>query len=181
MDFNIGVFYLTCRVSCLYYNKNMITLAIPGRDTLEIRHLVCDVNGTLACDGRLISGVKESLEKLANLVEIHLVTADTLGKQAEIETSLKGIISRSILLSPGGEAEQKLEYIQKLDVSYVAAVGQGTNDRLMLKGAALGICVLSPEGTALETMLSADVVVPDILAAFQLLLNPSRLKATLRQ
>lgn len=159
----------------------MFTLEIPGRDTLEIRHLVCDVNGTLARDGRLLPGVKESLEKLNDLVEIHLLTADTLGKQAEIESTLQGIISSSTRLIPGGEAEQKAEYVQKLGAPYVAAIGQGTNDRLMMKSAALGICVLSTEGTAVETLLNADVVVPDILAALDLFLHPTRLKATLRQ
>ena len=159
----------------------MFTLAIPGRDTLEIQQLVCDVNGTLACDGVLIPGVKESLQKLSALVEIHLLTADTLGKQAEIEVALQGIISCSTRLTPGGEAEQKAEYVQKLGASGVAVIGQGTNDRLMMKTAALGICILSPEGSAVETLLNAHLVMPDILSALDLFLHPSRLKATLRQ
>jgi soluble P-type ATPase len=51
----------------------------------------------------------------------------------------------------------------------------------MLKAAALGICILSPEGTAIETMLNADIVVPDIQNAFELLDKPLRLVATLRK
>ena len=90
-------------------------------------------------------------------------------------------LTSAVKLAPGGEAEQKFEYIQKLGAFETVAIGQGTNDRLMLKGAALGICVLSPEGTAVETMLSADIIVPDILSALELFLSPSRLKATLRQ
>ena len=36
----------------------------------------------------------------------------------------------------------------------------------MFKEAALGICVMSQEGAAVETLLSADMVVPNIFAAF---------------
>lgn len=159
----------------------MITFSIPGRDTLEIHHLVCDVNGTLTCDGELLPGVAPAFEELKNLVMIHLVSADTFGKLNELEKSLGGSVSKFIRLIPGSEAEQKLEYIEQLGSLSVLAIGQGTNDRLMLKGAGLGICVLSPEGSAVETLLSADIVMPDIVTALELILNPTRLKATLRQ
>ena len=33
----------------------MITVAIPGRDTIEIEHIALDYNGTIAADGKLIS------------------------------------------------------------------------------------------------------------------------------
>jgi hypothetical protein len=51
----------------------------------------------------------------------------------------------------------------------------------MLERAALGIAVLGPEGLALSCLQAADVVVPDILAALDLLLFPRRLVATLRR
>ncbi len=165
----------------MYYNKFMISCEIPGRGQLELRHLVCDVNGTLALDGTLLPGVKDRLRELSELVEIHLLTADTLGKQAEIDNSLKEIISRTVILTPGSEAEQKQGYVERLGSTAVAAIGQGANDRLMLKSAALGICVLSLEGTALETMLNAELLAPDILHALDLLLHPTRLKASLRR
>ena len=60
------------------------------------------------------------------------------------------------------------------------AVGNGRNDRLMLKEAALGIALLQAEGAAVEALLAADVVAPDILAALDLLLAPDGLIATLR-
>jgi soluble P-type ATPase len=50
----------------------------------------------------------------------------------------------------------------------------------MLKEAALGITVILEEGTALETLTSADVVCKDILSALELLSNRLRLTATLR-
>jgi soluble P-type ATPase len=51
----------------------------------------------------------------------------------------------------------------------------------MLKAAGLGICVLSIEGTAVETLLSADLVVSDIFDALHLLENPLRIVSSLRK
>jgi soluble P-type ATPase len=59
-------------------------------------------------------------------------------------------------------------------------LGNGRNDRLMLTAAALGIAVMQGEGAAVETLLAAAVAVPDIQVALGLLLNPTRLVATLR-
>lgn len=35
------------------YNIRMIEINIPGGSTLQLDHLVCDVNGTLAVDGQV--------------------------------------------------------------------------------------------------------------------------------
>ncbi|MGZ9224367.1 MAG: HAD family hydrolase, partial [Anaerolineales bacterium] len=63
----------------------------------------------------------------------------------------------------------------------VVAIGQGANDAAMLKEAALGICVMSQEGAATETILSADLMMPTITAALELLDKPLRLVASLRK
>jgi len=42
----------------------MIELNIPGRGLFELEHLVCDVNGTLAVDGKLQDGVIRGLSTL---------------------------------------------------------------------------------------------------------------------
>jgi soluble P-type ATPase len=59
-------------------------------------------------------------------------------------------------------------------------MGNGRNDALMLRRAALGVGVLGSEGAAAEILHSADIVVRDIRDGFDLLLNPLRLSATLR-
>jgi soluble P-type ATPase len=51
----------------------------------------------------------------------------------------------------------------------------------MLKEAAVGICVLSVEGTAAETILSADLVLPGIFEALELFDKPLRLVSSLRK
>jgi P-type E1-E2 ATPase len=156
----------------------MIELNIPGMGTFQLDQLVCDVNGTLAVDGKLLDGVAQRLTNLRDRLTIHLVTADTHGRQQEIDQKLN---LNAVRLQPGGEAEQKAAYVTKLGAERVIAIGQGANDALMLQTAALGICILSQEGTAVVTLQSADLVTANILSAFDLLENPIRIVATLRR
>jgi soluble P-type ATPase len=51
----------------------------------------------------------------------------------------------------------------------------------MLKLAAVGIAVLQDEGAAAVTLQAADLIVPNVCAALDLLLKPQRLIATLRR
>jgi len=162
----------------LYYNSAMIELNIPGRGTLHLEHLVCDVNGTLALDGCLLDGVGKQLGSLRDRLTVHLVTADTHGKQDLIDQQL-GL--RSVRLQPGDETAQKAAYVRQLQSERVAAIGQGANDAGMLAEACLGICVLSREGLAVETLQSADLLVPDIYAALELFDKPLRIVASLRK
>ena len=58
----------------------MIEIIIPGYGTLQIKHLVTDVNGTLAVDGQLIEGVARQINTLRDRLQIHMLTGDTHGK-----------------------------------------------------------------------------------------------------
>lgn len=156
----------------------MIELNIPGWGKVELEHLVCDVNGTLATDGQLIEGLVHTLTKLKDRLELHLLTADTHGKQYIIDQQLN---IKAHHVQPGNEAEQKATYVQKLGADKVVAIGQGANDAAMLNAARLGICVLSPEGSAIETLLAADLVATDIITALELLEKPLRIVASLHK
>lgn len=156
----------------------MIELNIPGFGILRLEHLVCDVNGTLAVDGQLAEGLPRSIRALRDRLQIHLLTADTHGKQALIDQQL-GL--QAVRIQPGNEAGQKAEYVHRLGAEQVVAIGQGANDAAMLQAAALGICILSREGSATQSVLSADILVPDIHAALELLEKPLRIVATLRK
>jgi P-type E1-E2 ATPase len=156
----------------------MIELTIPGRGIIRLRHLVCDVNGTLALDGQLIDGVERALLALRDRLELHLLTADTHGKQAEIDRRLA---VRAERVSPGDEAGAKAAFVRNLGREHVVALGNGANDAAMLYEAAIGIAVLSPEGTAAEALHAADIVAPDIARALELLERPMRLVAGLRR
>jgi soluble P-type ATPase len=140
----------------------MIEVAIPGYRTLSLEHLVLDYNGTLAVDGEPLAGVMNALKNLAQSLEVHVLTADTFGKvRSRLDTG-------------------KLDYVKALGVERTVCMGNGRNDRLMLKEAALGVAVILDEGVAVETLNSADVVCTGILSALELLTNPLRLTATLR-
>lgn len=156
----------------------MIEINIPGRGTVQLEHLVTDVNGTLAVDGQLIEGVAQRIGSLKNRLTVHMLTADTHGRQSAIDAQLD---LKAVRIQPGDESEQKADYVRRLGAERVVALGQGANDAGMLKTAVLGICVLSPEGAAGETLLAADLVMPEINAALDLLEKPLRIAASLRK
>lgn len=155
----------------------MLELPIPGFKNLHLQHLVLDYNGTLACDGRPLKGVRERVEALAADLTIHILTADTFGT---VQDRVAAWPCRVEVIPEEREAEAKVKYIQGLGAEQTVAVGNGRNDRLMLKDAVLGIAVVQTEGTAQEALLAANLVAPGILEALDLLLHPQRLKATLR-
>jgi len=155
----------------------MIEIDIPGFKTLQLEYLVLDYNGTLAVDGVLIDGIAEMMEALSTQLEIHVLTADTFGK---VKSAMAGIPCRASILPPGQQDTGKLTYVEQLGVDRAVCIGNGRNDRLMLREATLGIAVLQREGAAAQTLLAADVVASDIIDALELLTNPLRLVATLR-
>ncbi len=156
----------------------MIEIEIPGFRTFHFDHLVLDVNGTIAKDGFPIDGVKELLAELHPRLKIHLITADTHGRQEIIDKMLS---LTAIRIPVQNQAVAKLDYIQQLDADKTVTIGNGANDAAMLERSALGICVIGPEGAAIEALIKSDVVVPDIRAALELLILPQRLAATLRR
>jgi len=158
----------------------LINIKIPGRaKVLALAHLVLDFNGTIALNGILLPGVKEKLNDLSEKLEIHILTADTFGTSQEACQQING---RVVVLQQNKEcAILKKEFIEALGKEKVVSIGNGTNDTLMLKNSALGIAVLGPEGTSLKAIQSAGVIVTDINHGLDLLLNPQRLIATLRE
>jgi P-type E1-E2 ATPase len=156
----------------------MIELQIPGRGIVRLEYAVFDVNGTLAVDGVLLKGIEARIALLRGKLEVRLITADTHGRQSEIDKKLKFKADR---LEHGDERQQKANYIWQLGAQQVVAIGNGNNDVEMLKAAEIGIVVIGREGAAREAIQAADVVVFDVLDAIDLLLNPKRLIATLRR
>ncbi|EJW09844.1 hypothetical protein A33M_0939 [Rhodovulum sp. PH10] len=155
----------------------MLTIDIPGRNPLALQNLVLDYNGTIACDGALLPGVAPAVEELRQVLAVHVLTADTFGS-AGAQLAPLGVALA--LIPPGGQAEAKAAFVEKLGADTVVAIGNGANDAAMLARAALGIAVIEGEGAAGAALRAADVVVTDIRHAFDLLLKPLRLKATLR-
>ena len=156
----------------------MIEVKVPGRDPYRLQHLVLDVNGTIAIDGQLIAGVAKRLDELRRSVQVHLLTADTRGRQGAIDAQLG---MQAVRISPTDQVAQKAAFVTELGRETVCAVGNGAIDAGMLREAALAIAVLGEEGLAVEALNAADVAVPHINAGLDLLLDPLRLVATLRR
>ena len=155
----------------------MIEIEIPGNKTLKIVHLVLDYNGTIAFDGALIDGVKEALDELSQMLTVHVITADTFGS---VKKALEDIDCKLALIPLDRQDVAKQEYVKNLGCEKTVSMGNGVNDRLMLKSSALGVAVIQEEGAAFKTLASADIVCTDIKSALSLLNNPLRLIATLR-
>lgn len=152
----------------------MLRVAIPGRDALELEHLVLDVNGTLTDRGELIDGVRPRLVALGGTLTLHVLSADTYGTAEAVAAEASAAFGR---VSHGDE---KRAHVRRLGARRTAAVGNGANDAAMLAEAALGIAVVGPEGASAAALAAADVVTGSILAALDLLLEPTALAATLR-
>ena len=155
----------------------MIDIAIPGFRHLRLKHLVLDYNGTIAIDGVLIPGVPEALNDLSAELSIHVVTADTFGAAA---AQLAGLPVAMKILESGDQVLAKREYVDRLGADTVIAIGNGRNDRDMLKIATVGIALVQKEGAAAQTIGNADIVCASILEALDLLRHPGRMIATLR-
>ena len=108
---------------------------------------------------------------------MHIVTAGTFGG---VEEEVRGIPCLLKILQGADQTGQKARYVEELGAGATACIGNGRNDRAMLKLAKLGILVIQEEGAATESLLAADVVCRDIVSALQLLQRPLRLTATLR-
>lgn len=157
----------------------MLEIEVPGWKSLELAHLLLDVNGTLTLDGALLPGVAERIERLRAVVAVHLLSADTFGRLEAVAGELRVAATRLRQGEP--EAEQKAAFAARLGPESVVAVGNGANDVAMLRSSALGIAVLGPEGLSAEALAASDVVVRSVLDGLDLLLHPRRLVATLRR
>jgi soluble P-type ATPase len=155
----------------------MLEIDIPGFGLVRLEHLVTDFSGTLSVDGKLLPGVREQLNALAQQLTVHIITADTFGT---VQQEVEGIPGELKMLVPADQDIQKEEFIKKLGVDHVVAIGNGNNDRRMLGAARLGIAVMEGEGAAAAAVMAAAIVVKNITDALGLLLNPTRCKATLR-
>ncbi len=106
-----------------------------------------------------------------------MLPAPTFG---EALAERKGVRCEVHLLSGEDHDVQKEKYVRRLGAKGVIAFGNGKNDRRMLKAARIGVAVSEAEGCAVDTIIAADIHVRKALEGLDLLLNPKRLKATLR-
>ena len=154
----------------------MLTINIPGRDELNLSHLILDYNGTIAEDGEIIEGIRPRLAELSRDLSIYVITADTHGTAAK---KCEGL-PLQVLTFPTTEVGLiKAQEAKKLGGG-VITIGNGFNDIQMSDAADLSICVMGREGCCGALISHCDVVVTSIEDALDLLLIPGRVRATLR-
>ena len=156
----------------------MISISIPGWGNIEIENIVLDLNGTIAADGKIPPEVKGKINCLSDKVKIYILTADTQGTATE---EISDMHVELLKVSEKDSAEVKLRVLESLGPARTVSIGNGNNDRFILKEAALGIAVLGDEGMSVLAIKNADIVVRNILDGLDLFLKPNRLIATLRK
>ena len=157
---------------------NMISLDVPGYGVITIKNLVLDFNGTMAVDGVLVDGVEDKLKELADKLDIYVISADTYGSVGEQCSDLPVTIQK---MEKENQKEQKRKFVKSLIADVTCSIGNGNVDVFMLRESVLSIVVMGHEACSGEALKNADLLVPDIHHALDLLLKPTRLIATLRR
>ena len=154
----------------------MIRIDVPGRDVLDIEHVLMDYNGTIAVDGLLADGAAELIRKIAQNAHVAVLTADTYGS---VNSQCDPLGVEVVTFPRAGAAQFKQSYAQELE-GHVACLGNGFNDVGMFDEADLRIAILDGEGTYAGLIPHADILVRSASEGLALLLNPDRIRATLR-
>jgi soluble P-type ATPase len=153
----------------------MLRIMIPGRDDLKIENVVFDFNGTLATDGKLNETVTGLIAQIGKDVAVYILTADTYGT---VRMECEGL---SIQVKAIGSGLDKRVFVGSLGDSNTICIGNGMNDVGMFEASALSIAIMGREGCAVKAICAADIVVRNIEDAFELILKPTRITATLRE
>jgi soluble P-type ATPase len=126
----------------------------------------------------LLQEVADIFERLQREFRVHVITADTFGS---VQRQLDNFDIKIEILRGDDHTQEKAEYIKSIGAETSIALGNGNNDKEMLKIAQIGIAILGDEGCSRDTMISADIICHNISDALMLFLEPKRLIATLRR
>ncbi len=147
-----------------------------GVGEIILENIILDLNGTLAVNGELVSGVPEKISILKNLgFKIFLFTGDQRGNASLLAESL-GIEVKKALSS-----DQKEMLTRELDIERTVAIGNARIDIGTFKPCKLRIATLQSEGIHSEILKHIDIIVPSIIDAFNLLIDPNIFNATMRK
>jgi len=156
----------------------MMTIDVPGWESITIDNVVLDLNGTIATDGKISADVKEKIKSLSQKVKVYILTADSQGTASD---ESKDIGIELVKIPNEDSKNKKFEFLKNLKLERTIVVGNGNNDQLILRESTLGIAVLGDEGLASSALKNADILVKNISDALDLFLKPNRLIATLME
>lgn len=154
----------------------MKSLSVPGWGTLQVKHVVLDLNGTVTQSGELIPGVLDRLRKFAaEGVDVYILSGDTRGTLARVFDQTSGI---TVVSTRNGE--EKRAFVESIGADVTVCIGNGNIDVPMFKAARLAICTIQAEGATTTALYEADIVVTHVMDALDILCDPLKLTATLR-
>jgi soluble P-type ATPase len=154
----------------------MISIPRPGLEPIEIDFILIDFDGTLASDGRIHPKAKDRLNLLSKKTRVVVLAK---GEKERVEGALNRVKAELAFVPEGAASQAKLDLLRQLGPTRGVAIGNGVEDAPFIEEAALGICILGKEGTAVSVLSKADLVFTDIVHALEFLLKPLRQKATL--
>jgi soluble P-type ATPase len=157
----------------------MKKLTIPHLGIFEIHNIIFDINGTLQFNGKISKEVVQKVQELKKHYNIYLVSSDTRGNLEQLAKKLK---TEYIRINPGNQpdAEAKNKELLKLGVENTIAIGNGNNDRIMLKNAIIGILIIGSEGASTKSLMNADIIFTNPINAINFLMDEKAMIATLR-
>ena len=156
----------------------MVSIDIPGKGKMNIENLVLDFNGTIAYDGNIKNGIREKIQRVHEMgINIYILTADTYHQAAE---QVKDMPVTLEIFDVDNAALSKREIVNNIDSKLTMTIGNGNNDVEMFEESILSVAVIGDEGCAVKAIFAADIITNNIDDAIDLLLNPHRIKATLR-
>lgn len=147
-----------------------------NQPSIEIKTIVLDLNGTLAVNGQLVVGVAERIERLKNEMgfQLILVSGDQRGNGKSMASTL-GIDFRK-----ANSLEEKERVILEYNCETTAAIGNARIDIGTFKQAKIAIATLQGEGIHTGILKEVDILVPSILDALDLFIDPNSFKATMK-
>lgn len=156
----------------------MVSIDIPGKGKMNIENLVLDFNGTIAYDGNIKNGIREKIQRVHEMgINIYILTADTYHQATE---QCKDMPVTLEIFDVDNAALSKREIVNNIDSKLTMTIGNGNNDVEMFEESILSVAVIGDEGCAVKAIFAADIITNNIDDAIDLLLNPHRIKATLR-
>jgi len=170
----------TLRKTFLSTNKRLciVEINIPGIGTINIKNLLLDYNGTIACDGKIISSVKERIESIHKMgIAVHLVTADTHGT---VRNECADMPVQIQIFDNSNAAKNKKDIVKGLEADTCVCIGNGFNDGQMFEACRISIIVIGTEGCSAKSLVKADIVCKSIEDALDLILIHNRIIPTLR-
>lgn len=156
----------------------MIKIQISDDKELKIKNLVLDFNGTISLDGKIKQSIKKRIIELARQgLDIYIITADTYETAYEESKDLPVKVK---IYNNCDETKAKGDFVKYLGSENTISFGNGNNDILMFENSVISVAIIAEEGCFTKAALKSDILIFNIVDAFDLLLNPNRLRATLR-